>query len=199
MISPYPGRWLIKWLAIASLAVIVWQQRSSAQELWLAAGLLCHSIGDILLDLDRSQLFLPAVGAFLCGHVLYLVAFWPEAMAAPRLSSIPKALILTVVGFGLIVGRILIPHLPEMLLVPIVIYMLAICAMAITAIAANYSTIWVVAGAFLYLLSDALIGINTFVRPLSYSEYLIWPAYYFGQLLIALGFLRRNANEWTVA
>ncbi len=189
----YAGRWLIKWLAIASLAVIVWQQRRSAQELWLAAALLCHSAGDVLLDLDRTKLFLPAVAAFLCGHLLYIAAFWPNVIPVAPLSSGNKILIVVVIVVGLIMARILVPHLPKAMLVPISVYMAAISTMAIAAILADYPTRWVVAGVLLYLFSDALIGFTTFVRPLAFSVYLIWPAYYLGQVLIALGFLQKNA------
>jgi uncharacterized membrane protein YhhN len=194
MMPPYPGRWMIKWLAIASLAVIVWRQRQSPQEAWLAAALLSHSAGDVLLDIDRTGLFLPAVGAFLCGHVLYLLAFWPDVRVAQQVSLPNKSLVLAVVTFGLMMGTVIYPHLPKPLMFPIVIYMFAICAMAITAIAANYSPKWVVVGALLYLFSDALIGLDTFVSPLTLSAYLVWPAYYFGQLLIGLGFLRRKTK-----
>ncbi len=194
MLSPYPGRWLIKWLAIASLAAIVWQQRRSAQEIWLVAALFCHSIGDVLLEMDRTKLFLPAVGAFLCGHVLYIVTFWRDIVAVNRFSRTSKILMLAVVLFALLVGKSLIPHLPQALMLPIIIYMFAISAMASAAILADYSTKWVVAGAMLYLFSDAMIGFDTFVKPLSAGAYLIWPAYYLGQLLIALGFLQRSTQ-----
>jgi uncharacterized membrane protein YhhN len=194
MMPPYPGRWIIKWLAIVTLAMIVWHQRRSVQEIWLTAALLCHSAGDVLLEIDRTGLFLPAVGAFLCGHVLYFVAFWPDARVVHRLSLMDKSLVLTVAAFGLAMGTILCPHLPKSLMLPIVIYMLVISAMAITAIVANYSPKWVAAGALLYLFSDALLGFDTFVRPLALGVYLVWPAYYLGQLLIGLGFVRRNMS-----
>lgn len=192
MVPQYPGHWIVKWLAIAALAIIVWHQRRSVQEIWLTAALLCHSAGDVLLEINRTGLFLPAVGAFLCGHVLYLVAFWPDARAVRRLPFLNKSLLLTVVAFALAMGTILYPHLPKPLMLPIVVYMFVISAMAITAIVANYSPKWVAAGALLYLFSDALLGFDTFVRPLALAVYLVWPAYYLGQLLIGLGFLRRN-------
>jgi uncharacterized membrane protein YhhN len=139
MFLPYPGRALIKWLAIASLAIIVWQQRRAAAEIWLTAALVCHSVGDVLLELDRAKLFLPAVGAFLCGHVLYIVAFWPQIIPRSQLSPSQNVLVLAVVAFGLIVGAILIPRLPTTLLAPISIYIIAISAMALTAIFMNLS------------------------------------------------------------
>ena len=196
MLPVYAGRWIIKGLAVASLAAIVWQQRQSTQEAWLAAALLSHSVGDVLLEIDRTELFLPAVGAFLCGHVLYLIAFWPDVVRVRQLSAMNKGLILAVATFGLVMGTILYPHLPRALTPPVVIYMFAICAMAIAAIAMNYSPKWVVVGALLYLFSDALIGLDTFVSPLALSAYFVWPAYYFGQLLIGLGFLRRNTIDF---
>ena len=193
-IAPFAGRWFIKGLAIAALAAMVWRQRQSPQETWLAAALLCHSAGDILLEVARTELFLPAVGAFFCGHALYLKTFWQNLAPRSRMRTGNKLLAAAVLIFALTMASILLPHLPESLRLPLVLYMIALGAMAVIAVLSDFSTRIVAVGALLYLFSDALIGIDTFVRPLALGAHLIWPAYYAGQLAIVSGILQNNTR-----
>lgn len=182
---------LFKGVAVASLAVIAWQRRRSPQARWLGAALLCHSAGDILLE--RAEFFMPAVSAFFCGHVLYIAAFRPDVFPLKPLSRVNAFFLLAVIAFALVMGAALVPHLPGPLLLPLLLYMFALSAMATAAVLADYPAKTVMIGAMLYLFSDALIGFNMFVRPTMLNDYFAWPAYYFGQLFITLGFLQRQA------
>jgi uncharacterized membrane protein YhhN len=61
--------------------------------------------------------------------------------------------------------------------------------MALAASLARFRTDLVAVGALLFMLSDAMVGISTF---LSESDVLIWPvwvSYYVAQFCIAFGFL----------
>lgn len=189
----------LKWLAIALLAVLMWQQRQSWQEVLLVVALCFHSVGDVLLDWDRTTLFLPAVGAFLLGHILYLVTFRPDVMKLNQLILSKQVLVGTLILYGIAMAVLIIPHLPKDMLAMVVSYMIVIVAMALVAACANYRTPWVVLGAMLYVISDSLIALNTFVRPLGAAAHLIWPLYYTGQLLIVKGFLSRYASSEALA
>ncbi len=191
--APLPYNVVLKWLAIISLATFVWQQRQSWQETLLVVALCCHSVGDVLLDWDRTKLFLPAVGAFMAGHVLYLVTFWPNLMTFEAMPFAKKILAGTVLLYGVAMALLIVPHLPKNLLVAVVLYMGVILAMTLVVTCANYRNPWLILGAVLYVISDSLIALNTFVRPLGAGAHLIWPLYYAGQLLIAFGFLNRHA------
>lgn len=194
-----PFSLLLKWLAIASLAVLVWQQRQSWQETLLVVALCFHSVGDVLLDWDRTKLFLPAVGTFMVGHALYLVTFWPSRMALSALPVAKQTLVGTLVLYGIAMAAFIIPHLPKNMLAMVAVYMFVILAMAFVATCANFRNPWVIVGALLYVLSDSLIAVNTFVRPLGAAAHLIWPLYYAGQLLIVTGFLNRNPSAHALA
>lgn len=197
--APLPYNVIMKWLAIISLATFVWQQRQSWQETLLVVALGCHSVGDVLLDWDRTKLFLPAVGAFMVGHVLYLVTFWPNLMTLASLPPAKKVLAATVLLYGLAMAFLIVPHLPKKLFVAVAVYMIVILAMTLVVTCTNYRNPWLILGAVLYVISDSLIALNTFVRPLGMVAQLIWPLYYAGQLLIAHGFLHRHAPAEALA
>jgi uncharacterized membrane protein YhhN len=138
------------------------------------------------------------MGAFLLGHIFYILTFQSDRVALSRLSRARQTLLFGVLLFASTIATILIPHLlPTSLLAPVLIYMLVISVMATVSILANYRTIWVSAGALAYVLSDSLIAINLFASPLPGSAYLTWPAYYLAQFLIALGFLRERVERHT--
>lgn len=149
----------------------------------------------MLLDIDRAGLFLPALVTFLIGHIFYILTFKPDVSFSRALSNATKFLIGAILLFATILGIILLPKLESHLLVPVLIYMAAITAMTICSVLANYRTAWISLGALSYLLSDAMIAVNTFVQPFGASALLIWPTYYLGQLLIAVGFLREKHSQ----
>ncbi len=191
----------LKGLSIACLAVLAWQQRHSWQEMLLVVALCFHSVGDVLLDWDRTKLFLPAVGTFMLGHVFYLITFWPNMLALNALPSSKKLLFGAILLYGLAMAAIIIPHLPKNLFAAVALYMCVILMMTLAATSANYRNPWIIVGAILYVISDSLIALDTFVRPLGMSAHLIWPLYYAGQMLIVTGFLNRNAPAiaWSTA
>jgi uncharacterized membrane protein YhhN len=185
---------ILKAIPVLALALIVWNHRKSRQEILLFIALLFHSLGDVLLEIERVRLFLPAVGAFMLGHTFYILTFKGDVAANLTLSTAKKLLVSGTIIFAIVMGMAVVPHLETPLIAPVVLYMLVISAMVIFAFLANYRTAWISLGAVSYLLSDSLIAINTFVHPFAGSAYLIWPMYYLGQFLIVIGFLREKAQ-----
>lgn len=186
---PFTGRFLLKASPILALALIVWNHRQTKQETLLFVGIIFHSLGDILLDINRVDLFLPALATFLCGHVFYILTFKPDVSFSRSLSNTNKSLIGAIILFAAGLGTILLPKLENHLVVPVFIYMAAISTMTTCTALANYRTAWISLGAISYMLSDSIIAVNTFVQPFSASAFLIWPTYYFGQVSISMGFL----------
>src|ERR1700719_2136526 len=87
---PFPGRFVVKGLAIAMLAALAWV--GSSKMLWLA--LVASTVGDVLLDLDPERLFIPGLCAFLAAHLAYVAIFasrWPipVRISMPRLILFP--------------------------------------------------------------------------------------------------------------
>jgi uncharacterized membrane protein YhhN len=189
---PFSGRFILKATSILALALIVWKHRQSKQLTLLFVALIFHSFGDGLLDIDRSGLFLPALATFLIGHIFYILTFKPDVSFSRTLSNAKKFWIAAIILFAAGLGTILFPKLENHLVIPVFIYMAAIVTMTICTVLANYRTAWISLGAMSYLLSDAMIAVNTFVQPFAASAFLIWPMYYLGQFLIVIGFLREK-------
>ena len=153
-----------KGLAISPLALLAFLLRQRLLALALALG----SLGDVLLDLSPS-LFVAGLGAFLVGHVVYTALWvrnWPRPLRV-RERVLPLGLLLVAVAA---LCAWLIPALGGMT-VPVIFYMLAITAMAASAILTGIPL--VALGAVLFVISDSLIGVNRFRMPVPYRDFLV--------------------------
>jgi uncharacterized membrane protein YhhN len=173
-----------KAVASASFVLIGWLGWESGNPVatWLAVGLLLCAAGDMLLIPDRT--FGLGLLAFLAGHVAYIVAFslalpvtrWPVVHAVPWVVA------------SVLVTRWLWPHLGSRR-TSVTAYIVAITIMVWGAVAASLAGAisWTAAvGAGLFYLSDIAVARHRFVRPEFLNRALGLPAYYAGQLLIAL-------------
>lgn len=170
-------------LVILSLAVaLVWSVggRLSAPVVGVLIALFFSWLGDVALMLDGSFWFLAGLAAFLLAHVAYLVLFLRH-LGSGRL---PRSALLYLVWFALL-AVFLWPHLGAML-VPALIYSVAITAMAI---AATRCGRLVSVGALLFLLSDSTLAVYRFVPHVTIWQggFLIMLTYIAAQGLIVLG------------
>jgi uncharacterized membrane protein YhhN len=149
---------------------------------WLIAGLVLCAAGDLCLLSDRS--FDLGLISFLLGHLAYVAGFhaalpiadWPLVILAP----------LALAGGGALAW--LWPHLGRRR-IPVVAYIIAITAMVWGGIAVAWAGAlpWTAAaGAILFYLSDLAVARHRFVHPSFVNRALGLPAYYVGQLLLAL-------------
>lgn len=142
-------------MALVALAVVT-PPRTAAAQPWLVVGLMLGLVGDVLL-LPPGRLAAGLV-AFLLGHLAYLVAF----LALPLSDS--GAAAGAVAGFAVIafVGRGIVQAArPSGLHLAVGVYLVAICVMAMIASATLVPA--VVAGAWLFVASDAMLGWGEFV------------------------------------
>ncbi len=180
---------ILKGASILILALIVFMRRPSRPGIMLGVGLLLHSAGDIMLRLDETNLFLPALGGFFLGHLCYLLAFIMYLRSSPpvpawrKIESIP--LTIPFIVMMIVLG----PHVKGAIAFAVPVYMLVITAMGITSILAGFRPPLVQTGVILFMLSDCIIALTTFMTPMEHSRFLTWPTYYIGQILITLGFL----------
>lgn len=167
--------------------------RSSAMLVALIASLA----GDILL-LNPDH-FIWGLATFMVAHVAYIVAYGQHMQEedTDQLHGIHKVRIafpIVLAATGLVV--ILYPGLGAMRL-PVVIYALVIMVMVIRALfrwgrTGTASFVMVSAGAVLFMLSDSLIAINKFLRPLEHAHFWIMLTYIAAQLLIVDGIRRHS-------
>jgi uncharacterized membrane protein YhhN len=163
---------------------------------WFVAALVCCLAGDALLMLPRDRL-IPGLAAFLVGHGLFIVGLLqaPAPPGNPPFSfsatglAVAAAVVVAVVAWP---GSILIRSLTRggqpALMGPVCLYMAAIATMAV--LAANVGIVAAAVGAGLFLLSDTLLGLDRFVRPIRQGTLAVHVTYHLAQCLLVLSLLR---------
>lgn len=150
---------------------------------WISLGLIFSLIGDVLLAWP-GDLFVFGLGAFLVAHLAYLKAYLSDCR---RLAVLPLVIAL---GVGAVLLGILIAHGLGPLLVPVIVYGLAISAMLWRALARlgndvpKRSALLAAGGAVAFVFSDSVIGIDRFVTSFHAAAYVIILSYWLGQWAI---------------
>ena len=128
---------------------------------WRIAALALCILGDVFLMLPRDA-FIPGLASFAVGQVLFSVSFLSDDISIARLVvgaviAIPVAVLLTRRFVGAIrrAGR-------GELVVPVIVYVVVISAMAVSSVAAG--SVVAVVGALLFMFSDSLIAESRFVQ-----------------------------------
>ena len=178
---------VIKGVPVAALAALALRRRGEEGAGLLAAALAAHAAGDLLLELAP---LLAGVAAFFVGHLLYAALFlrlregWDRVRGGAKLRV---GLLLLAVGA---VAPTLLAGVPTSLRWAIAAYVAALTAMAALAQLTRRG-LTVGLGALLFVVSDALLGAGWFGGgAIPGARLLVWPLYFGGQLLIALGCLR---------
>lgn len=74
--------------------------------------------------------------------------------------------------------------------IPVMIYISVILSMGVLACLAPGRNPWMlIAGATLFMLSDSVIALDRFLRPIPGAQIIIMTTYYSGQLLICRSFM----------
>lgn len=184
----FVGSAVVKILPLLLLAVTVgrnWFALNSSNRSrgWWLCGLGFGMVGDVLLAIDGKNLFVFGLGAFLVGHLGYLLALRPVTSLDKRL-LLPYALY----AFGVI--QLMWPQLGAMAL-PVMIYISVILLMSLATWATEHSNRSLQLGGLLFIVSDSLIGLNKFWQPIPFAGELIMLTYYAAQWLLAHGMLKR--------
>ncbi|MBF8790124.1 lysoplasmalogenase [Pseudomonas shirazica] len=172
---------------IPVLTLIAWLRSTPATPYrrWITLGLAFSVLGDILLAIP-ADLFVFGLAAFLCAHLAYLRAYCSQTLRP----ALPALLLSGITGITLL--GVLASHGLGPLLIPVVLYALAISAMLWRALACGGLA---ALGACLFVLSDSLIGIDRFVSPFAAAPYLIILTYWLGQWAIASSASHRTIGK----
>jgi uncharacterized membrane protein YhhN len=172
--------------SLAFLAVGIYARQPGAYGTWIVVGLALGVVGDIALLGDGKRAFLAGLGAFLFGHLAYVVAM--ASVFSPRqwiaAAGFYAILPVTVAAIALVM---LWSRLGSMR-VPVIAYVVVIVTMVIGALALRENHV-LVAGASLFFASDLAVARDKFVGPSFANKLWGLPAYYGGQLLIAWSLL----------
>lgn len=163
---------------VASLAFFDIGMIADRDAPWIVVGLALGVAGDIALLGRGKRAFMIGLGAFLLGHLAYVIAFArvvPIAEWATPLAALPVAVAVGALAY-------LWPHLGSMR-VPVIAYVIVIVAMVAGALAIGREPLRL--GALLFFASDLSVARDKFVAPGFANKAWGLPAYYAGQLLIA--------------
>jgi alkenylglycerophosphocholine/alkenylglycerophosphoethanolamine hydrolase len=160
-------------LFLAVLSDSVFQNHNNKVELLVAFGLLSGALGDFFLEFDRF--FIPGMGAFLLGHIFYVLGFY-KMWGIPSFGII-VTLLLSGFGYFLFLKRFLSKEK-----LAVFLYVLAICTM----VAFSSGRIVAFSGAILFFLSDLVLSYDKYVKRIPNRDLLVLSLYFAGQLFISL-------------
>ena len=183
-LPPLPGNWILKFTPMLIAAAVLARSLRPTAAWPMAIGFVAAAGGDLFLALDRQGLFMFGLGCFLVTQVAYALAFLRHRRAF--MARWPWWL--PVVAFGLGVLAWMWPALGSERL-PVTLYVTVLVVMAMTAAAVEKRPGRLFAGAVLFVISDALIGITRFVADFDDSVALIIAFYMTAQYLIFTGSL----------
>lgn len=153
----------------------------------LLVGLVFSWLGDTLPHFFPGAAFLVMVGMFALAQAAYATAFWPSR----RASVLRTPWVLLYLASAACRLGLCLPHAGT-LAGPVIGYAAIITAMAVLATGINRLT---GTGGALFMLSDALIALDTFVPAWEVPGQGFWvmATYGLAQLLIVLGILRAQS------
>ena len=182
-------------MIVVSLIVYFLMQSKAIEKMMkylMIMALICSVAGDVFLMFDdqNPNYFIFGLIAFLLAHVMYILVYLKHRNRNRK--SLPFILFLIIYASGLFY---LIKEGLGSMLIPVIIYMFVILTMATTAFLRkgsvsiqNYN--WVFLGAILFLISDSLLSVNMFYKPIEFANILIMVTYAFAQYFIVLGILK---------
>ena len=187
---------------LSLILLIIWFSTKGGWTLtgvWFGSGLVFSFLGDIFL-LMRPRFFIAGLTSFLIAHLCYVTGFLQGRIHFNIFIFLPITFVimLGVVVYPKIVRSVRRKIEYKKLTIPVILYMFTITTMLFTALLTWFKPDWgflgalsVSLGAFFFTISDSVLAINKFSKPLHYSNFLIMFTYHLGQFGIIFGFLNK--------
>jgi len=171
-------------MSLILLVALIGRSGPAPFKLRILFGLAVCLAGDIFMMLKEKK-FVEGLVSFLLGHLFYISAFL--TVTTPRVDF---GTVLPLFIFAAVMMTLLFPHLGKMK-VPVAVYILVITVMAGLAIqryvdVGGTASFHAFAAAVLFVISDSLLAVNRFVRPVPFAQAGILSTYFAAQLLFAL-------------
>lgn len=183
--SGFAGDWALKAAPMLLAAGVLGTVLPARFGIPMAIGFIAAAAGDVFLALDRHAYLMQGLLCFLVTQLAYATAFLGRKTTAGHRLGYR----LPVAAYGAAVLALMLPGLGEFL-IPVLIYVSALVAMAVLAAGVEPRPARLYAGAVLFVIADSLIGIDRFVADIAISEIVIVGIYTTGQFLIFTGILR---------
>jgi uncharacterized membrane protein YhhN len=186
--------WVLKPLVMVALvaAALLMGAGDTEPGRWLLAALLLSLVGDVALLSDGEGRFVLGLGSFLLAHVAFVVAFAEVGVSRTGLALVGLVL---VAALAVIVGRRVVPAAAReggrTLAGAVTAYIAVIGAMVVAAWATGRPL--VALGASVFMVSDAVLAMDRFVRPRRFGRLAVMVTYHLAQVLLVLGLLTGQA------
>lgn len=186
------GVFLTKPLIMLSIIAFYYSQVQKTlkkQDILMLIAFTFSWLGDVFLMFSGEIYFMLGLGSFLMTHLFYIYVF-SKSRAKANWAARIFIPILSISVFSLIYN-----HVEKGLLIPVLVYMLAISTMAITASERKTnmeSFRFVFVGAMLFVISDSFLAIEKFAYKIPASTLLVMSTYVLAQYFIATGFLKQS-------
>ena len=187
---------LSKPLIMASLGVFAYSKLKDGDlkaKSYLFLAILFSWLGDVFLMFEGSTMFLSGMGSFGLAHIAYLVfhrLHFTSSNGFKVISAVVYCLILMTLVLYLVA-------IPKDLTIPIYGYCLVLMFhLVLATLNSNASNLgaWPALGIGLFIISDALIGINIFGGAKSvYISMAVMLSYSAAQAMIVLGILKKKS------
>jgi uncharacterized membrane protein YhhN len=185
--TPYPGSYVVKAIPAILLAIACQKNNEIPKVQFLKFGFLFSAIGDVFLELDRTNFFVHGLGSFLVAHIFYSISLFTKKSSIKENKLIASTMVL----FTLMMVFILSPKLGN-LLIPVSLYITVISIMGVLSCGFIKDSPLVTLGASLFIISDSLIAIDKFLTPIPMAGIFIMVTYYAANFLIGYGYLAQN-------
>jgi uncharacterized membrane protein YhhN len=184
--KPYEFSYLLKAMPVLILGLLAFSGvggLGKKEKVLFILAMSGSAAGDIFLDFDRTLYLKHALASFLITQVAYFMLFIPERDMSSwrRYITFPLAAMAGVLLY-------FFSQTAGPLFFPVVVYVIVLVAMAVAALLVANNP-WINIGGVLFLVADALIGINRFIIPFEYSTNVIVTIYITSQLCIGWGLL----------
>lgn len=177
---------LVKSSAVGFLALFVLVTAQTTNHLILLLALLASVAGDALLAIPAENSFLRGLLAFFVSHVFYIGLFLKNRLPFEDVTGLRVRITALLWAFTAVAAYFLYPHVGALML-PVFAYSFVLTLMATTALLSRFPVKLVATGAVLFLVSDGLLGANTFMDAPPLTGLGVWVTYYLAQLLLVLG------------
>ncbi len=184
------GPLIVVWKGASVALLALWcAMQARSRDGWLVAAVMVFgALGDVLLETAGMT---AGAAAFVAGHLLAMLLYFRNWRS--RLTFSQRLLAALVVPLSVFIAASLVS--PEDI-IPIAVYAFFVGGMAASAWTSRFSRYRVGLGAMMFLVSDLLIFAKMGALAASpVPGLLIWPLYFCGQVLIALGVVRTLAGD----
>ncbi|HRH05193.1 MAG TPA: lysoplasmalogenase [Burkholderiaceae bacterium] len=169
---------------ILTLAYLIMPEGTAKN--WILLALVFCLIGDIALMFEGDMPFIAGLLAFLIGHALFIAVFleWQPVWILPAWWPVMAI-------YALVMLVWLLPRTGK-LAPAVLVYMAIIFTMAFAAANVSPTIGWqgkplLMLGALLFVLSDSILAIDRFIKPLSLGHALTLATYYSALWCIVVG------------